>query len=837
VIRYFTKAFKEELEMRPEEEAVLRRLITDFDPSSLNDRTKQWIEKNGKKLFQHAVNLEYAAKTLDRFGLKEKLIALGDPKKEDSLPWWLSRKPLESFEIGKLEPLIDPSRPPGKTARELGIDVVSHETRSFLAYESITRSHVGEPNLFTSRPNAAGEVAAHGEGAYTQRGDHGAVGSGITIHFKMHPDARENVDFRVPDLAQKYVVVQNKNAFRVIPESLATTGLGALALLSGEDFDPARDKALVDMILRRLGTSERPFLQSDLPEVERILRAEAAKPQPSMEAIKLWFSSALSRSRPDFADLFIREGANRSGLDAILSIPYWRERPEVRAWLLDGIRKSTVSEVLWMARKFQHDENWKALPFGPEIQNAFVDRLRKQAPTADVPEIHRTFKEIIAGPDSLHAADRPLELAMMDRLSRLPPPAPGNRVYEFLPELMGPPYTSAQWNLLQPLWAHKRALAIRALRRITSVEAPAAAPSFSEVIHTLRELHSLVPVKPGQDLGEATFAFAIRLARSRKPLPVAVETALFKFEGLETNRNVLETLRGTPLSDLEILLSWDPHLGSAILHNAIAPLDPSPEAWRILKKALEAPSSRRFFFQNVISEPEWNHWQTEQLLTQAREILIAEALPGAQCKMDPPMQWLTAPERFFKRSPLLKGREGLPFLQAYLSDARAEFASQEPHDFQSDKKSINALRNSIEELFKLPNLFKTPEQESFLIAFAAKLAEKQYGGPAQILFERYRDAPDAMTKLLPVIEACASAPLSARWKDSWLTLEESVLRNSLWITAPEFPRALSAVFEKVGQDPIRLHRLKQIEGLWKENPELRGDCLASALREATALTQ
>ena len=48
----------------------------------------------------------------------------------------------------------------GKTAAELGIEVVAHETNHFLAYESITRAHSGEPNVLTSREGAPGELAA-----------------------------------------------------------------------------------------------------------------------------------------------------------------------------------------------------------------------------------------------------------------------------------------------------------------------------------------------------------------------------------------------------------------------------------------------------------------------------------------------------------------------------------------------------------------------------------------------------------------------------------------------------------------------------------------------------
>ena len=39
---------------------------------------RDWLEKNGKKLMQNAVNLEYACKVLDGLGLRTKLARVRD---------------------------------------------------------------------------------------------------------------------------------------------------------------------------------------------------------------------------------------------------------------------------------------------------------------------------------------------------------------------------------------------------------------------------------------------------------------------------------------------------------------------------------------------------------------------------------------------------------------------------------------------------------------------------------------------------------------------------------------------------------------------------------------
>jgi hypothetical protein len=212
VIRYFIKVAQLDLKMRPEDRPILEKIIRDFNPESLNQHSylPHWFEDNAPKLIQNAVDVEEAVKLIDNFGLREKLQRIGSSSTLNSVAWWMGRKPLASKPIGSNKT---------KTAADLNISIVSHETTSFLIYEGITRSHKLLPNVLTSRPNYPGEAAVFGEGFYTMIGDRsGYRGSGFTIRFKVHPQAKSGEDFKIVD---DYFIVLNRSILQVIPENLS----------------------------------------------------------------------------------------------------------------------------------------------------------------------------------------------------------------------------------------------------------------------------------------------------------------------------------------------------------------------------------------------------------------------------------------------------------------------------------------------------------------------------------------------------------------------------------------------------------------------------------------
>ncbi|MES2965110.1 MAG: hypothetical protein V4760_14590 [Bdellovibrionota bacterium] len=267
VIRFLTKAFQFELEVRSEDLATIKRAIDVFDSRAdlKNPRALAWIEKNAPKLIQNAVNIEYAVDTLEALGLRRKLVALGNHSHIDTMAWWLSREPLRTKSIGQK----DTPGKLGKTAAELGLDIVAHETNSFLAYESITRSHRGDANVLSSRTNVTGEAAAFGEGFYTRVGRSGARGTNITIRFRLDPRARLGSDFTV---FGDYVVVTNKAALKVIAESLKIEFVDFVEMITGKEFEELKSElALMEKLRRRLAKwKSRPFTSNEKARLRKL---------------------------------------------------------------------------------------------------------------------------------------------------------------------------------------------------------------------------------------------------------------------------------------------------------------------------------------------------------------------------------------------------------------------------------------------------------------------------------------------------------------------------------------------------------------------------------------
>jgi len=263
VIRALTKAFQYELKIREQDLRLMYKEIQRFNPESeLSDPYAWvWIEKNGIKLFQHAVDLEYAWNVLERLGLRSKLISIQHNVDEiGSLAWWMNKEPLRKRPLGEGS---------GRTAQSLGIKVVAHETSDYAAYESITRSHTGAPNVFISRKNnSRGESAIFGDGFYTVIGVAGARWTGITIRFELDPRAREGTDFSIvkdrsfsfydDDLngsslpSGSYIIIKNRNAIRVIPESLNLSPKAYFQFLAEGRSVDNQDSALLWKFKRKL---------------------------------------------------------------------------------------------------------------------------------------------------------------------------------------------------------------------------------------------------------------------------------------------------------------------------------------------------------------------------------------------------------------------------------------------------------------------------------------------------------------------------------------------------------------------------------------------------------
>ncbi|MEK7358016.1 MAG: hypothetical protein AAB250_16320, partial [Bdellovibrionota bacterium] len=218
VIRALTKAFQYDLAIEGTTlknfEAIVAR--TDWKAFEEEGANRRRFLDISKKLFLHAVDLERARNTIDETGLRKRLTRLDDPVEMESLSRLMNKEPLRTLPLGR-----GTGRTARELAKELGVNeiVVSHETSSFLAYESITRSKMGDPNFFISRPDTLGEAAMFGWGVYARLGRFGAAGSGITIRMTVDPEAREGTDFLFfPE--HDYFVLRNKKAVRTINEPI-----------------------------------------------------------------------------------------------------------------------------------------------------------------------------------------------------------------------------------------------------------------------------------------------------------------------------------------------------------------------------------------------------------------------------------------------------------------------------------------------------------------------------------------------------------------------------------------------------------------------------------------
>ncbi|MFL5812057.1 MAG: hypothetical protein ACJ763_00650, partial [Bdellovibrionia bacterium] len=393
-IRFLTKAFQYELKIRPEDLEQIKKVIQEFDPkeTAKNDYVAKWIEKNGKKLIQNAVNIEYAKNTLEQLGLREKLQSIkGDVSLTESLAWWMNKEPLRSHALGQGT---------GKTAKELGLDIVAHETKTFLAYESITRAHTGDPNVLISRNDASEESAAYGDGFYTKTGKEGARGTGLTIRFHLDPNAREGHDFSyVPE--HDFVVVKNKTALKVIPESLDIGPLEYFQMLSSSESQlKSSDRGILEKLRRRIDAKLQAISDEEFQEILKIIQSEVQNSRNLEESPVLseWFSLPTSAKHPEIVTAVLNKGtADKLIVRYALSQPHWKNHPE---WVEQLLKKrklhfEIIDHVLSQPHWKNHPEwveevlNHKALDF------AIAEHVLSQPHSKDYPQASQWVEKIL----------------------------------------------------------------------------------------------------------------------------------------------------------------------------------------------------------------------------------------------------------------------------------------------------------------------------------------------------------------------------------------------------------------------------------------------------------
>ena len=307
VIRYFIKLFQHDLEPRTEDLSKIKEIIKKTD-WKVDGYVQNWLNNNVPKLFLHARNVEYAAEVLEETGLKDKLLQLDGEAKI-----WANKEPLRSFPLGRGE---------GKTARELDIKTVAHDTKDFFLWTVITRSRKGEPNVLISREGTPGESAARGDGFYTIKNRRRGWGNGFSVRFEMNPEAREGKDFKIYN---EIVLILNKRAVRVIPESIAVSSLlEYFQLLASGNFEEG-DKGLLEKLKRKLRNNLVTREKKDASKIITLLKKK--NKEYLWEA---WLSLEISAEYPEIIRYLMKKKLDIQHLAAAaFSKPHWAQYPEL----------------------------------------------------------------------------------------------------------------------------------------------------------------------------------------------------------------------------------------------------------------------------------------------------------------------------------------------------------------------------------------------------------------------------------------------------------------------------------------------------------------------------
>ena len=358
VIRYFIKLFQHELTPQSEDLKKIKEIIKNTQWSSIQTEgyINYWLQKNVPKLFLHAKNVEYASEVLEKVGLKEKLLQVGSIDEEKSPAWWVNKEPLRSFEVGQGQ---------GKTAKELGIEIVSHDTVDFFIWTVITRSRKGEPNVFISREGIVGESAAHGNGFYTVPNRRKGFGHGFTIRFTLDPEAREGTDF---SLHNDILLVLNRKAIKVIPESITVpTLLEYFEILRDGGFSEG-DEGLLEKLRRKL-ENKSLVESSNKEETAKII--ELLRKENKAHLWKEWYALKISIEYPELIETAISKGDQKvleNLAEYTFPQPHWKDHPEFVQALIEKGDQYVLENL---AKYILSQPHWKD---HPELIQALIDK-------------------------------------------------------------------------------------------------------------------------------------------------------------------------------------------------------------------------------------------------------------------------------------------------------------------------------------------------------------------------------------------------------------------------------------------------------------------------------
>ncbi len=400
VIRFYTKAFQYGAKIRPLEEAKTLPLIRGFDPDQapIESYIAKQIRNNSLKLYLHAVDVWRASQKLEQVGLKEKLIRYGkridapNAKAHERLSVWLAREPLPSLPLGSGKRLTAADtyagyRPSFKTASELGITVVAHETEHFLAYESITRAASGYPNVFQSIDAQTGQAATYGDGWYTKIGYKGAKNTGFTVRSQVHPQAVEGIDFFLQsDL--NFAIFRNRTPLTIIEKSLSISPLDYVRLIFSPDGIDKTELGFLEKLSRKVESKINRLDKTDLSQIREELHKNIKRMNST--SVDIWFKLPVSKYFSEFTEELITEGSvDEYFAIHILSQPQWSDRPD---WVEKLIKRGAVDKqiaryVLSQAHWANHPELVKELIRRGTVDNQIIGHILVEGHWSHHPEL------------------------------------------------------------------------------------------------------------------------------------------------------------------------------------------------------------------------------------------------------------------------------------------------------------------------------------------------------------------------------------------------------------------------------------------------------------------
>jgi hypothetical protein len=326
VIRFLTKKHQYALTTDAESDRRVAELSDDFHKEvergtfPTTGYVARWLHHNVRKLVANARDLTALWAELDRLKLRDSLARIGgSPDRVDSVAWWMSKSPLPH------RPLGEGALPGAVTARDLGIDRVTHFTVDLAAYEAIRRSK-RHPNVFKSRDGARGERAIYGDGFYVYRGVREAVGGAYSVELKLDPDAVLGIDFF--QLEDDALLVVNRAALHLVATPPGGDPVQFFTELAQRDAKATGNFGILAQWRRRVASRFPMETDERRAEILRLVRGALAGPlAESEQLLHEWFLMPASIQYPELF-LALSDRAAEPEATALLlhalQTPHWR---------------------------------------------------------------------------------------------------------------------------------------------------------------------------------------------------------------------------------------------------------------------------------------------------------------------------------------------------------------------------------------------------------------------------------------------------------------------------------------------------------------------------------